>query len=58
MTVEAYHEDAQEVRTALPLRQEGAIQWLLLPEGFHAKRLVFLLKSQSTTVYRLSYLLD
>ncbi len=58
MTVEAYHEDAQEVRTALPLRQEGAIQWLLLPEGFHAKRLVFLLKSQSTTVYLLSYLLD
>ena len=58
MTVEAYHEDAQEIRTALPLRQEGAIQWLLLPEGFHAKRLVFLLKSQSTTVYRLSYLLD
>lgn len=58
MTVEAYHEDAQEVRTALPLRQESAIQWLLLPEGFHAKRLVFLLKSQSTTVYRLSYLLD
>lgn len=58
MTVEAYHEDAQEVRTALPLRQEGAIQWLLLPEGFHAKLLVFLLKSQSTTVYRLSYLLD
>ena len=58
MTVEAYHEDAQEVRTALPLRQEGAIQWILLPEGFHAKRLVFLLKSQSTTVYRLSYLLD
>ena len=58
MTVEAYHEDAQEVRTALPLRQEGAIQWLLLPEGFHAKRLVFLLKSQSTTVYRLSYLLN
>ena len=58
MTVEAYHEDAQEVRTALPLRQEGAIQWLLLPEGFHAKRLVFLLKSQSTMVYRLSYLLD
>ena len=58
MTVEAYHEDAHEVRTALPLRQEGAIQWLLLPEGFHAKRLVFLLKSQSTTVYRLSYLLD
>ena len=58
MTVEAYHEDAQEVRAALPLRQEGAIQWLLLPEGFHAKRLVFLLKSQSTTVYRLSYLLD
>ena len=58
MTVEAYHEDAQEVRTALPLRKEGAIQWLLLPEGFHAKRLVFLLKSQSTTVYRLSYLLD
>ena len=58
MTVEAYHEDAQEVRTALPLRQEGAIQWLLLPEGFHAKRLVFLLKSQSTTVYRPSYLLD
>ena len=58
MTVEAYHEDAQEVRKALPLRQEGAIQWLLLPEGFHAKRLVFLLKSQSTTVYRLSYLLD
>ena len=58
MTVEAYLEDAQEVRTALPLRQEGAIQWLLLPEGFHAKRLVFLLKSQSTMVYRLSYLLD
>ena len=58
MTVEAYHEDAQEVRTALPLRQEGAIQWILLPEGFHAKRLVFLLKSQSTMVYRLSYLLD
>ena len=58
MTVEAYHEDAHEVRTSLPLRQEGAIQWLLLPEGFHAKRLVFLLKSQSTTVYLLSYLLD
>ena len=57
MTVEAYSENAQEVRTSLTLRNDGNIQWLTLPEG-NAKRLVLVLKSGLTTVYRLGYRLD
>ena len=57
MSVEAYSENAQEVRTSLALRNDGNIQWLTLPEG-NAKRLVLVLKSGLTTVYILRYRLD
>ena len=57
MSVEAYSENAQEVRTSLALRNDGNIQWLTLPEG-NAKRLVLVLKSGLTTVYILRYQLD
>ena len=54
MSVEAYSENAQEVRTSLALRNDGNIQWLTLPEG-NAKRLVFVLKSGSEIRYKLTY---
>lgn len=54
MTVEAYSENAQEVRTSLALRNDGNIQWLTLPEG-NAKALVFVLKSGSEIRYELTY---
>lgn len=57
MTVEAYSENAQEVRTSLALRNDGNIQWLTLPEG-NAKTLLLVLKSGLTTVYILRYRLD
>ena len=57
MTVEAYSQDAQEVRTSLALRNDGNIQWLTLPEG-NAKTLLLVLKSGLTTVYILRYRLD
>ena len=57
MSVEAYSENAQEVRTSLALRNDGNIQWLTLPEG-NAKTLLLVLKSGLTTVYILRYRLD
>lgn len=54
MSVEAYSENAQEVRTSLALRNDGNIQWLTLPEG-NAKALVFVLKSGSEIRYELTY---
>ena len=57
MSVEAYSQDAQEVRTSLALRNDGNIQWLTLPEG-NAKTLLLVLKSGLTTVYILRYRLD
>ena len=57
MSVEAYSENAQEVRTSLALRNDGNIQWLTLPEG-NAKTLLLGLKSGLTTVYILRYRLD
>ena len=57
MSVEAYSENAQEVRTSLALRNDGNIQWLTLPEG-NAKTLRLVLKSGLTTVYILRYRLD
>ena len=57
MSVEAYSENAQEVRTSLVLRNDGNIQWLTLPEG-NAKTLLLVLKSGLTTVYILRYRLD
>ena len=54
MSVEAYSENAQEVRTSLALRNDGNIQWLTLPEG-NAKALVFVLKSGSEIRYKLTY---
>ena len=54
MSVEAYSENAQEVRTSLALRNDGNIQWLTLPEG-NAKTLVFVLKSGSEIRYELTY---
>ena len=57
MSVEAYSENAQEVRTSLALRNDGNIQWLTLSEE-NAKRLVLVLKSGLTTVYILRYQLD
>ena len=54
MSVEAYSENAQEVRTSLALRNDGNIQWLTLPEG-NAKRLVLVLKSGSEIRYELTY---
>ena len=57
MSVEAYSQDAQEVKSSLTLRKDGNIQWLTLPEG-NAKTLLFVLKSGLTTVYILRYRLD
>ena len=57
MSVEAYSENAQEVRTSLALCNDGNIQWLTLPEG-NAKTLLLVLKSGLTTVYILRYRLD
>ena len=57
MSVEAYSENAQEVRTSLALRNDGNIQWLTLPEG-NAKTILLVLKSGLTTVYILRYRLD
>ena len=54
MTVEAYSENAQEVRTSLALRNDGKIYWMILPEG-KAKALVFVLKSGSEIRYELTY---
>ena len=54
MTVEAYSQDAQEVRTSLALRNDGKIYWMILPEG-NAKALVFVLKSGSEIRYELTY---
>ena len=54
MTVEAYSQDAQEVKSSLTLRKDGNIQWLTLPEG-NAKALVFVLKSGSEIRYELTY---
>lgn len=54
MTVEAYSENAQEVRTSLALRNDGKIYWMILPEG-NAKALVFVLKSGSEIRYELTY---
>jgi hypothetical protein len=57
MSVEAYSQDAQEVKSSLTLRKDRNIQWLTLPEG-NAKTLLFVLKSGLTTVYILRYRLD
>ena len=54
MSVEAYSQDAQEVKSSLTLRKDGNIQWLTLPEG-NAKALVFVLKSGSEIRYELTY---
>ncbi|MBF0981422.1 InlB B-repeat-containing protein [Candidatus Gracilibacteria bacterium] len=54
MSVEAYSQDAQEVKSSLTLRKDGNIQWLTLPEG-NAKTLLFVLKSGSEIRYELTY---
>ena len=54
MSVEAYSQDAQEVKSSLTLRKDGNIQWLTLPEG-NAKTLLFVLKSGSEIRYELIY---
>ena len=54
MSVEAYSQDAQEVKSSLTLRNDGKIYWMILPEG-KAKALVFVLKSGSEIRYELTY---
>ena len=54
MSVEAYSQDAQEVKSSLTLRNDGKIYWMILPEG-NAKALVFVLKSGSEIRYELTY---
>lgn len=54
ISVEAYSQDAQEVKSSLTLRKDGNIQWLTLPEG-NAKTLLFVLKSGSEIRYELTY---
>ena len=54
MTVEAYSLDERLEKSSLPLRNDGKIYWLTLPEG-NAKTLVFVLKSGSGSSHELFY---
>ena len=54
MTVEAYSLDERLEKSSLPLRNDGKIYWMILPEG-NAKTLVFVLKSGSGSSHELFY---
>lgn len=54
MSVEAYSLDERLEKSSLPLRNDGKIYWLTLPEG-NAKTLVFVLKSGSGSSHELFY---